>query len=80
MLIYKMNLHQKIGRRSKLDAEKSHFPLNLTDRQTYGRIYISVYRVVSLLKLENNLSLKLKHTKYQADSNYALLLYSKALL
>ena len=57
MLIYKTNLHKKIGPLSKLEAEKITFPPKpdgWTDRQTYGRKDghrdILDYRVASLIK------------------------------
>ena len=43
----------KNGAISQLGAEKITVPLNLTDRQTYIRTDISVYRVASLLKSYN---------------------------
>ena len=40
---------QKMRALSYIGAEKITFPLNLTDRHTYRRADISVYRVASLL-------------------------------
>ena len=47
MLIYKGNLHKKIGAISQLGAEKITFPLNVVDRRTD----ICFYRVALLLKI-----------------------------
>ena len=63
MLIYEENLHKKIGAISQLETEKITFPPKpdrQTDRQTYGRTDISIYRVASLLKtkLTKNVYLK----------------------
>ncbi len=52
------NIHKQ-GSSKKSDLylsqgpRKSPFPLNPTDRQTYGRMDISIYRVASLLKMFN---------------------------